>query len=152
MPAALIRVVDVYPYRLVDESKPEFLLLRRAGGRIYAGEWRVIGGKIEAGESSWKAALRELSEETGLAPVRFWSIPSVNAFYEWEHDRINLIPAFAAQIDAEPALNEEHDGFGWFEATVALQRLKWPEQRRLLQLAEQILYSGIPPELVVPHR
>jgi len=75
MPAALIRVVDVYPYRLVDESKPEFLLLRRSCGRIYAGEWRVIGGKIEAGESSWKAALRELSEETGLAPVRFWSIP-----------------------------------------------------------------------------
>lgn len=152
MPDALIRVIDVYPYRLVDKNTPEFLLLRRAGDQVYAGEWRAIGGKIEAGETSWQAALRELSEEAGLAPVHFWSVPSINAFYEWEHDRINLIPAFAAQIDAEPVLDKEHEGYGWFAAAPARRQVLWPEQQRLLQLIEHVLHTGIPPELVIPHR
>jgi len=93
MPEAVVRVIDVYPYRLVEEGEPEFLLLRRAADVVYAGAWRMVGGKIDAGEAAWQAALRELREETGCAPARLWALPSVNTFYEWRHDRVNRRPS-----------------------------------------------------------
>lgn len=148
---AVVRVVDVYPYRLRPGAEAEWLLLRRAPGVVYAGQWRMVGGKIALGETAWQAALRELAEEIGQRPVRAWAIPSVNAFYEWERDRVNLVPAFAAELGAEPVLDREHDAFAWLPAAEAAARLGWPEQRRLLTLAADLLRAGpIPPELVLP--
>jgi len=43
------------------------LLTRRAVGlRRHAGQWALPGGRLDAGETPEQAALRELSEETGL--------------------------------------------------------------------------------------
>jgi len=45
-----------------------FLLTRRAKGlRGHGGQWALPGGRFEGGESSAEAALRELTEEVGLA-------------------------------------------------------------------------------------
>ncbi|WP_233992721.1 NUDIX hydrolase [Salinibacter altiplanensis] len=142
------RVVDVYPYR-ESSVNPEFLLLHRAPGTLYAGQWRMVGGKIDTGEAAWETALREVDEETGHSPDRLWTIPSVNAFYEWQADRMNLIPAFAAALPADPTLDDEHDAFTWLPAEEAAAHLAWPEQQRLLRLADRTLRNGIPPRLVV---
>lgn len=150
MPDVSVRVVDVYPYRVLPNGEPAWLVLRRAAGTLYAGQGRMVGGKIEPGETAHAAALRELHEETGRTPVSFWTVPSVNTFYEWQHDRVNLVPAFAAELDSDPILNAEHDGFAWLPASEAAQRLDWPEPRRLLLLADATLRRGVPPELVVP--
>lgn len=160
LPTATVRVVDVYPYRRIGARAPgfpdgdlRFLLVRRAAGLVYAGQWRMIGGKVDAGETAWQAALRELREETALAPVRLWALPSVNHFYEWQRDTVALVPAFAAEVDADPALDREHDAFDWLPAEAAAARLAWPEQRRLVRLAADLLRAGsIPPELEIPHR
>ncbi|MDX1546908.1 MAG: NUDIX pyrophosphatase [Rhodothermales bacterium] len=149
MPTAVIRVVDVYPYRIAADGVG-FLVLRRAPGRTYHGQWRMVGGKIRAGETAHAAARRELREETGCAPRCFWALPSVNVFYEGQADRVNLAPAFAAELDADPVLDAEHDAFAWLPAEEAAARLGWPEQRRLLRLASEVLAAGIPPELVIP--
>lgn len=151
MPNAAIRVVDVYPYRW-DGDRPTFLLMRRAASAEYAGQWRMIGGKIEPGEAAWQTALREVKEETSQTPTRLWSVPSMNHFYEWQHDRVNLIPAFAAELDTDPVLNHEHTDFAWYVAAEAIERLQWPEQQRLLRLTHQMLRAGIPPELIVDLR
>lgn len=143
-----VRVVDVYPYRRT-EAGVVFLLLHRAVGKAYAGQWRMVGGKIKAGEAAWQAAQRELAEETGCTPTAFWALPSVNAFYEWQHDRINLIPAFAAELTTDPTLDAEHDAFVWLPAEDAAARLAWPEKRRLLLLADHMLREGIPSELMI---
>ncbi|WP_232798131.1 NUDIX hydrolase [Salinibacter altiplanensis] len=148
MPNSAPRVVDVYPYR-ESSVNPEFLLLHRAPGTLYAGQWRMVGGKIDTGEAAWETALREVDEETGHSPDRLWTIPSVNAFYEWQADRMNLIPAFAAALPADPTLDDEHDAFTWLPAEEAAARLAWPEQQRLLRLADRTLRNGIPPRLVV---
>jgi dATP pyrophosphohydrolase len=148
MPDTTVRVVDVYPYR-EQSVNPEFLLLHRAPGTPHAGQWRMVGGKIEQNEAAWETALREVEEETGHSPDQFWTIPSVNAFYEWQDDRVNLIPAFAASLPGDPVLDDEHDDFAWLPAQEAARRLAWPEQQRLLRMADQLLRDGIPPRLIM---
>ncbi len=148
MPNTRVRVVDVYPYRH-QSVNPEFLLLRRAPDTSYAEQWRMVGGKIEPDEAAWETGLREVTEETGHTPNRFWALPSINAFYEWQDDRINLTPAFAAALPRDPVLDDEHDAFAWLPAREAAERLDWPEQRRLLRLADRVLRDGIPPSLIV---
>jgi dATP pyrophosphohydrolase len=143
-----VRVVDVYPYRH-ESVNPEFLLLRRAPDTVYEGQWRMVGGKIESNEAAWETGLREVQEETGQVPTQFWTLPSVNAFYEWKEDRVNLAPAFAAALPDDPVLDDEHDAFAWLPAREAVERLQWPEQQRLLRLADQVLRDGIPPSLIV---
>ncbi|MCS7081383.1 MAG: NUDIX domain-containing protein [Bacteroidetes bacterium] len=147
MAQVVLRVVDVYVYRIPD-SEPEYLLLKRAPDRPYAGTWRMIGGKIREGESAWRAALRELAEETALEPRRFWSVPSVNAFYEWAEDRLNLIPVFAAEVapEARVRLSSEHVDARWFRLEEAVRLLVWPEQRRLIRLVHELFATGGAPE------
>lgn len=136
------KLIDLYPYRIVD-GNPRFLILKRAKGKIYEGQWRMIGGKVIDGEKYWQAALRELKEETGYTPDKFWTIPSVNQFYEASTDTIHTIPAFAAQIPEGQnlKLNEEHTEAKWIRAENIENFILWPEQRRLIQLTNQIIIS-----------
>ena len=59
MPEIVAAVVDVYVYRSTPDGL-KHLLLRRAEGRLYAGSWRMVAGKIEEGEQAWQTAVREL--------------------------------------------------------------------------------------------
>lgn len=137
------KLIDLYPYR-INNNEIEFLLFKRAEGHIYDGQWRMIGGKVEDEETYWQAALRELDEETGLKPTKFWTLPSLNKFYEWDSDEILLIPAFAAEIDSTGSiqLDKEHSKADWFEIKEAAGLICWPEQRRLLKLLHNIVTSN----------
>jgi dATP pyrophosphohydrolase len=146
------KLIDLYPYRFLEKNGPEFLLCKRASNKIYSGQWRMIGGKVEPDETYWQAALRELREETALVPEKFWTVPSLNQFYEAKHDQILSIPVFAAEINAsaQPVLNDEHTTFGWFGLNEAADRIIWPEQQRLIAIIDKIVTSTeIPEEWIV---
>lgn len=141
-------LVDVYLYCQV-ENDFHFYLFHRSAQQIYAHQWRMIGGKVKEHETAWQAALREFSEETQLSPIRFWTLPSVNTFYEHQTDRLHHIPAFCIEVSnhAVPILNHEHQQFGIFPFEDALNLLQWTEQKRLLALAYQLLrHNAILPE------
>jgi mutator protein MutT len=51
-----------------DAGVPSFVLTRRAARmRRHAGQWALPGGRLDAGETPERAALREMREEVGLA-------------------------------------------------------------------------------------
>ena len=146
------RLIDVYAYR-IKEGEPEFLLLLRSAKKIYAHQWRMIGGKVKEGEKYWEAALRELHEETGLSPKEFWTIPSLNTFYEVNSDQIHHIPAFAVELspEAAPNLDSEHTEYRWISIDELDSYLSWPEQRRLIRLTNDLLVNDqILPEWRIP--
>ena len=134
------RLIDVYVYRM-NSGVPEFLLLLRSKKKIYANQWRMVGGKVKEGESYWQGALREFHEELGAKPSQFWAIPSVNSFYEASTDQIHQIPAFAALFPEETSviLNEEHTEYRWVRVDEIEPMLAWPEQKRLIRLTNDLL-------------
>ena len=135
-----IRLIDVYPYRKQSQNI-EFLLLKRSISTLYSGQWRMVGGKVNTGESATQAALRELIEETCFTPLLFWCVPSYNLFFDFNQDCFHQIPVFSAEIstDENPVLNHEHDSFGWFKKDDALNRIYWPEQKRLISLIDEMV-------------
>ncbi|GAB5408894.1 MAG: NUDIX domain-containing protein [Balneolaceae bacterium] len=146
------KLIDVYAYR-IKKGKPEFLLFLRSSKKIYANQWRMIGGKVEEGEKYWQAALRELNEEAGLSPEVFWSIPSVNTFYEAKSDQIHHIPAFAVELKSNsiPQLDDEHTDYQWISIEELDSYLNWPEQKRLIRLTHNLLVNDqILPEWLIP--
>jgi dATP pyrophosphohydrolase len=137
------KLIDVYPYR-INGKNVEFLILKRSSKKIYANQWRMIGGKVEEEETFWQAALRELKEEISEKPSSFWTVPSVNSFYEHKTDTIHQIPAFAAKIewtDERIKLDDEHTGYLWVKADQINEYIHWPEQKRLIRLINDILIN-----------
>lgn len=134
------KIFDCYPYRL-QENHLELLVLKRSTGKQYASQWRMVGGKVEAGETYWQAALRELKEETGLMPKLFWTLPSVNTFYEHQSDQILTAPAFAAECTNAGSirLDDEHSDYKWIDSGQISLYIKWPEQRRLMKLLNKLV-------------
>lgn len=134
------RLVDVYPYKREGDGI-NLLLFKRAEDVKYAGQWRMVGGKVHDGEHAADAAMRELKEESGLDPRKTWVIPSVNQFYDPQVDAIRQIPAFAAEVEPDAAitLNHEHIDYTWISEDEIEEYIYWTEQKRLLKLVSTIV-------------
>jgi dihydroneopterin triphosphate diphosphatase len=146
-----VRLIDVYAYRYSNEAL-QFLLLKRAPGRIYEGQWRMVGGKAKQGERRSSTALRELHEELGADPVRVWAVPAANHFYDVKADEFRLVAAFAAEmpVGCDIILNHEHEDFRWVNADQAGKMLVWPEQIKMLGYISAILKKNeIPDEWII---
>lgn len=111
----------------------EVLLLRR--NHTLIGEWCQIAGGIEDGEKAWEAALREVSEETGLSCDRLYSADICEQFYEADRNAISMLPVFVGFVDAEAAvvINDEHSEFRWLPFETALGMVPFAGQRHVLK-------------------
>ena len=129
MPKVVVRVIDAYVFNRKNKEI-RFLLLKRAKTKVYEHLWQGVAGKIEVGETSWEAAIRELKEETGFEPVRIFVADHVSKFYEAHGDWVNLVPVFGIEVDNEEViLSDEHCEFKWVDFNTAHQTLIWSGQK-----------------------
>ena len=89
----------------------EVLALRRSHAGRCPESWETVHGTIEPGETPVQASLRELREETGLVPEKFYNLSRTEAFYQHRTDELAVIPVFVAFVAAGATvrLSAEHD-------------------------------------------
>lgn len=100
MPRIALRVVAAVLVRRASDLAPEVLIAQRPAGKWQAGRWEFPGGKIEPGELSADAVVRELREELGVAvraarPLGVFS-------HEYSDGRVEIELWLVAAFDGEP--------------------------------------------------
>jgi mutator protein MutT len=112
---------------VLQDDVPCLLITRRAAGlRAHAGQWALPGGRRDPGESIEQAAVRELSEETGISvpassvlgllddyqtrsgyvmtPVVIWAGAIDLTFDASVTEVANIYVVSIAELDVEPRL------------------------------------------------
>jgi dATP pyrophosphohydrolase len=123
------------------------LIIRRSSQRL-GGTWQMVSGRIEAGETGWQAALREIHEETGLVPDRFYSANVLESFYDASQNCINLIPVFVAFIESNQTVqvSDEHSAYKWVTHNEAETYLNFDHQKEMLKTIERQFVEKAPNE------
>lgn len=113
---AVIPRVLIFP---IDEEGRVLLIKGAPTKRIWANLWNGIGGHIQPGESIKEAALRELTEETGLhaARLEFRGQVMVDT---GTHPGISFHIFIARLLEGELTPSTEGD-LQWFEPESALK-------------------------------
>lgn len=109
----------------------------------------VTGGTIE-GETAVQTALREIREETGLVPVKFYSADAVETFYLHSQNKIIFVPVFVAFVEEMNVqlCADEHDAYEWLPFEEAKTRLVWAEQRRIIAHVHELFAIRNPNNLL----
>ncbi len=138
-----VRFVDTYALQGSGEQL-QVLALRRGPHGRNIGSWETVHGTIEPGETPVQASLRELREETGLVPEKFYNLSRTEAFYQHKTDELVLIPVFAAFVASGASVNlsAEHDRAEWLKARDAAARFAWPRERRAMDDILSIVGGG----------
>jgi len=91
-----------------------------------------------------KAAAREVREETGLTPIRWWALEHLATFYEPALDHVRVVPVFAAEVAwTDPVhLSDEHDRYAFVSPAIARRRVLWATQRRAIAALLEEVASG----------
>lgn len=138
--------IEVYVFRR-RLKRVEFLALRRSPqARYLPGVWQPVTGKPRVRERIVTAAAREVREETGLRPTRWWSLERTVVYFDAHADAISVLPLFAAEVDARASieLSTEHDRFRFVSKAEAARLFLWESQRVGLEwVRQQVLRGGV---------
>lgn len=140
--------ISVYMIRHI-EGQARFLIIRR-DREPYKDIWQPVTGKIREGEKAWQAALRELKEETGLIPDRFYSAEFIEKFYELNTEIIALSPAFVGFVNEDPdiKLSHEHRECRWVAVDEAIEKVVFYEQKAAFRHIQKYFVESEPPEFL----
>jgi 8-oxo-dGTP pyrophosphatase MutT (NUDIX family) len=129
---------------LVFCNHPSFMLLVLKRTPERGGYWQPVCGGVEPGEERIDAAVREVSEETGIIHIR--SIIDLDYTFTYRADKNGVTMdmqdyCFAVQIEhpADIQLSDEHEAYAWLSYAEAIQCLKWEHNLIALQKLMQQL-------------
>jgi 8-oxo-dGTP diphosphatase len=117
----------------------EVLLIKR-GTAPRLGQWSLPGGRIEWGETSAEAALRELVEETGVVAELAGLIDVVDGIMTsretGEITRDYVMVDYAARwLSGEPTAGDDAADARFFSLDDALAIIEWDVTRKVIQEA-----------------
>lgn len=101
---------------LFDGHRRVLLGLRAAHKSVAPDCWDIIGGQVEPDETVEQALVREIGEELGVTPTRFWLLGSfVEAAQDGTPKAVHHVFAVLAWSGGEPRNNsDEHVEVRWF--------------------------------------
>lgn len=134
----VVDVVNGIPYAAL-------IARRNRAGRI---EWCLPKGHLEAGETAEQAALREVAEETGisgriirhLASIDYWFSGSDRRVHKVVHHYLMGYQSGTITVEHDP--DQEAEDAAWMRLDTVAHRLAYPNERRIVQIALDLLYKG----------
>lgn len=142
MPREISAGIIIYKREKDRDEKVEtkYLLLYHGNGY-----WNFPKGKLETGERGYDAALREVTEETGITARSLRMDRNFKMtdkyVYQWEGQKVFKIVIFflALALKPEVKLSWEHEGYGWFLHRDAQRLLRHINSRTILKKAHEHL-------------
>ncbi|MCL1900661.1 MAG: NUDIX hydrolase [Promicromonosporaceae bacterium] len=124
---------------------------RNRAGRL---EWCLPKGHLEGAETAPQAAIREVREETGihgqiraqLGVIDYWFSGDTRRVHKLVHHYLLTMVGGRLTVEEDPD-QEAEDAF-WVPVATLAQRLSYPNEQRLAQVARQLLQRE--PELSLP--
>lgn len=132
-----VKVVDGIPYVAA-------IARRGRRGRL---EWCLPKGHLEKGESAVQAAQREIQEETGVLGDPIQHLCTIDYWFSSPNSRIHktvhhfLFEYVGGKITVENDPDQEAESAEWLPLHSALTRLAYPNERRVVQVALELLYQ-----------
>jgi len=100
---------------LITNEEGRILILKRSNSDFCNGWWNLPGGKIDFGQTSEDAIIREIQEETQLECVSSEFLFYMDNLPTSEYNTHFLTLFFKCQCDGEVILNSESAEYHWLK-------------------------------------
>lgn len=131
-----MRVVNGTPFMAV-------IARRNRAGKI---EWCLPKGHLEGNETPAQAARREIAEEAGVTGRVISLLCTIDYWFSGPRARIHktvhhfLLEYLEGEITVENDPDQEAEDAAWFSLDEAMGSLAYPNERRVVQAAIDLLY------------
>jgi 8-oxo-dGTP diphosphatase len=131
-------------YRKRAHKGPEVILIAVKGGSV----WTLPKGLIAKGEKPEEAALREVSEETGVKARLIEKIGDISYwYYATEENTKYRKTVHFYLMEYLSGSTEEHDfeveDSRWFPLEEAMQKIVYKGDKSILEKAKEMLEKGV---------
>lgn len=115
---------------------------RNRAGRL---EWCLPKGHLEGDETEEEAAIREIAEETGIDGRILLKVGMIDYWFTGRQSRIHksvhhfVLEAIGGELTVENDPDREAEDVQWIALADLPERLAYPNERRLVVLATQML-------------
>lgn len=115
---------------------------RNRGGRL---EWCLPKGHLEGDETAEEAAVREVSEETGIYGQILTHLATIDYWFSGTDRRVHkvvhhfLLEALSGELTTENDPDQEAEDVAWIRLDEVASRLAYPNERRIATLARDVL-------------
>ncbi len=131
-------IVDVVDGRAVAAV----IARRNRAGRL---EWCLPKGHLEGEETAAEAAVREIAEETGIIGIVLRHLATIDYWFAGFDRRVHkvvhhyLLSAIGGELSIENDPDREAQAAAWVPLDELHERLAYPNERRIVAVARDVL-------------
>lgn len=120
---------------------------RNRAGRL---EWCLPKGHLEGEETAEQAAVREVSEETGIFGRVLAHLSSIDYWFSDSRRRVHkvvhhfLLEALSGELTVDNDPDKEAEEVEWVRIDEVSARLAYPNEKRIVGMAKSLLYGNRP--------